>query len=430
MLSETFDTKKILKSEIIVVTLQICWRNGAKTGILPIPSFIRPIHKDRVSAQTKCSEAVSGKMGSAIAISLTATAPSRRSNRRTSDSDWHSDSVFKTLKAADFFGCLSFLIINKMTILRFLKEWTLPSAIVFGTLMYFLFAFVPALDEAADTLGQVFDVVFPFCVFLTLFTTFAKVDFHKMRLTRWQLWLVVAQLILTALTVGVVELFGISGNAKVLIEAMLTCVIAPCATAAPVVTGKLGGNINTMTTYTLISSLLCALTIPAVFPMLEHVENVTFISASLTIMEKLVIVMLLPLFLGWFVRHYVRKLYDFIIRHPNLSFYLWAVSLAITTGVTVKNICHSTCGTFALILIALLSFMVCLLHFIIGRGIGAKFNEKINCGQGMFQKNTAMAIWVSYMYLSPVASIGAGCYVLWQNIINSWEIAEAKHKTT
>ena len=132
-----------------------------------------------------------------------------------------------------------------MTILRFLKEWTLPSAIVFGTLMYFLFAFVPALDEAADTLGQVFDVVFPFCVFLTLFTTFAKVDFHKMRLTRWQLWLVVAQLLLTALTVGVVELFGISGNAKVLIEAMLTCVIAPCATAAPVVTGKLGGDINT-----------------------------------------------------------------------------------------------------------------------------------------------------------------------------------------
>jgi BASS family bile acid:Na+ symporter len=26
------------------------------------------------------------------------------------------------------------------------------------------------------------------------------------------------------------------------------------------------------------------------------------------------------------------------------------------------------------------------------------------------------------MYLSPVASIGAGCYVLWQNIINSMEI--------
>jgi BASS family bile acid:Na+ symporter len=26
------------------------------------------------------------------------------------------------------------------------------------------------------------------------------------------------------------------------------------------------------------------------------------------------------------------------------------------------------------------------------------------------------------MYLAPVASIGAGCYVLWQNLINSAEL--------
>jgi len=32
------------------------------------------------------------------------------------------------------------------------------------------------------------------------------------------------------------------------------------------------------------------------------------------------------------------------------------------------------------------------------------------------------------MFLSPVASVGAGCYVLWQNIINSMELRiAAKH---
>ena len=40
----------------------------------------------------------------------------------------------------------------------------------------------------------------------------------------------------------------------------------------------------------------------------------------------------------------------------------------------------------------------------------------------MFQKNTSLAIWIAYMYLTPEASIGAGCYVLWQNIINSYEL--------
>ena len=315
-------------------------------------------------------------------------------------------------------------LLFRMRIIQFLKEWTLPSAIVAGTVFYLVFAHVDALDSAGDWFGQLFDHLFPFCVFMTLFTTFAKVDFHKMRLTRWHLWLVVAQLLFVGLLSGVIMLFVDDKSTKIVLEAMLTCVIAPCATAAPVVTRKLGGDITTMTTYTLISSLLCALTIPAVFPLLEHVESVTFLSSSLTIMEHLCVVLLLPLLLGWFVRHYVHPLYHYIMRHPDLSFYIWGVTLAITTGVTVKNISHSDSSIGMLLLIALVSLAVCVVHFVIGRRIGHVFGEKINCGQGMFQKNTAMSIWVSYMYLSPVASIGAGCYVLWQNIINSWEIRE------
>lgn len=321
-------------------------------------------------------------------------------------------------------------IVFKMIVINFLRKWTLPCSIFIGTVCYLVFANIPFLSTASETFGKFFDTVFPFCVFLTLFTTFSKVDFHKMRLTRWQLSLIVTQLLLIVLNVAIIKVFSWSTETKILLESMLTCIIAPCATAAPVVTGKLGGDINTMTTYTLISSMLCSVTIPLTFPLLEQVEGVTFLTSFLTIMEKLAMVMLLPLLLGWVVRHYVRPLYRFIMSHPNLSFYFWAFTLAITTGVTVKNISHSECGLFILLLIAFLSFMICLMHFKIGRFIGHKYNETINCGQGMFQKNTAMAIWVSYMYLHPVASIGAGCYVLWQNIINSWEIAESQKKTS
>ena len=79
------------------------------------------------------------------------------------------------------------------------------------------------------------------------------------------------------------------------------------------------------------------------------------------------------------------------------------------------------------------------MKFIIGRGIGRWLGERqrvgngtsgieVNAGQALFQKNTGLSIWVAYMYLSPVASIGAGCYVLWQNIINSIEIWQYKQK--
>jgi len=39
-----------------------------------------------------------------------------------------------------------------------------------------------------------------------------------------------------------------------------------------------------------------------------------------------------------------------------------------------------------------------------------------------------LSIWVAYMYLNPVSSIGAGCYVLWQNIINSLELWQYRVK--
>lgn len=107
---------------------------------------------------------------------------------------------------------------------------------------------------------------------------------------------------------------------------------------------------------------------------------------------------------------------------PNLSFYCWAISLSITTGITVKNIIHSEASHTLLLSIAAATFALCFVQFGIGRIVGRHLGEEVNAGQALFQKNTALSIWVAYMYLHPVASIGAGCYVLWQNIINSLEL--------
>jgi BASS family bile acid:Na+ symporter len=94
----------------------------------------------------------------------------------------------------------------------------------------------------------------------------------------------------------------------------------------------------------------------------------------------------------------------------------------------VKNIVHSEASLLMLAAIAVGTFALCWVQFGIGRLVGRYLGERINSGQGLFQKNTALSIWVSYMYLHPVASIGAGCYVLWQNIINSIELREKVKK--
>ena len=148
-----------------------------------------------------------------------------------------------------------------MNIIKFLKEWTLPVAICVGTVCYMTFYWVPQLDALGNAMRPVFDVIFPLFVFLTLFITFCKVDFHEMRPHRWHVGILVAQLLLVAVNIAVIWLFADSQepsarSQKLLWEALLTCIIGPAASAAPVVTGKLGGNISTMTTYVLLSSFV------------------------------------------------------------------------------------------------------------------------------------------------------------------------------
>jgi BASS family bile acid:Na+ symporter len=309
-----------------------------------------------------------------------------------------------------------------MNIIQFLKDWTLPAAITVGTVCYLTFNYVPQLDTLGDALSPVFDTLFPLFVFLTLFVTFCKVDFHQMRPHHWHVGVLVAQLLLVAVNIGIVFLVEADAEQKLLWEAMLTCIIGPAASASPVVTGKLGGNISTMTTYVLISSFFSSLLIPFVFPLLEPSAGVAFLQAFLIILEKVAIVLLLPLVLGWVMQHYVKTLCAWIAAQPNLSFYCWAISLSITTGITVKNIVHSEATLMLLLMIAVCTFALCFVQFGIGRIIGRHLGEEVNAGQALFQKNTALSIWVAYMYLHPVASVGAGCYVLWQNIINSIEL--------
>jgi len=343
-----------------------------------------------------------------------------------------------------------------MNMIRFLKDWTLPVAIAMGTASYLTFRYVPQLDALGTALAPWFDFLFPLTVFLTLFVTFCKVDFHQMRPHRWHVGILAAQLLLVALNVAIIFWLQSTFNAPLsalspqpsalslqpsafspqpsalhsplLWEAVLTCIIGPAASASPVVVGKLGGNISTMTTYVLISSLASALMIPMVFPMLEQTVHADFMQAFLVILQKVSIVLLLPLASGWLMQHFARPLCARIAARPNLGFYCWGVSLSITTGITVKNIADSGAAPALLAAIAVATLVLCFVQFGLGRMVGSHLGEEVNAGQALFQKNTALSIWVAYMYLNPVASIGAGCYVLWQNIINSLELYYYKTK--
>ena len=309
-------------------------------------------------------------------------------------------------------------------LLRFLKEWTLPVAMLTGTLIYLVFAFTPQLDEAGVFFEPIIDAIFPMFMFLILFVTFCRVDFHKLRPVGWHLWVGVFQVAFVVMVVSAVLIFHIKGDNLILLEALLTCIIGPCAAAAAVVTAKLGGNLEEMTSYTFLSNFLTALLVPVCFPLIDPSVDMGFWVAFFIILYKVCLVLLVPMVLAYIVKHFMHRLHQRIISIKDLSFYLWGCSLTIVTGTTVKNIVHAESSVAFIVVIALSGLMVCLLQFAVGRYVGHFFHRTQEAGQALGQKNTAFAIWIAYTYLNPLSSVGPGCYILWQNIINSIELWE------
>jgi BASS family bile acid:Na+ symporter len=303
-----------------------------------------------------------------------------------------------------------------------LKNWTLPVAMLTGTLLYLLFAFTPALSGAAEVMEPFFDTILPWFMFLILLVTFCKVDYHKLRPVGWHLWVGLFQVLFIAIVVVLILGFGMKGERLILAEAMLCCIIGPGAAAAPVVTVKLGGNLESMTTYTFISNFITATLVPVVFPLIDTDIHMSFLSSFLLILYKVCLILVLPMLLAYIVKHRMHRLHSWIIGIKDLSYYLWAISLAIVTGTTVRNIVNAETSVAFLLLIALLGLVLCVIQFAVGRYIGHFFNAVVNAGQALGQKNTTFAIWISYMYLNPLSSVGPGCYILWQNIVNSVEL--------
>jgi len=290
------------------------------------------------------------------------------------------------------------------TILKFIKNWTLPLAMIAGGLFYRFFDCIAGIT--------------PYLIFGMLLLTFSKLSPRKIKLSPLHLWLVLIQI-----TGSLLVYFALKPYHILLAESALICVLAPTATSAVVVTGMLGGSVATLTTYTLICNIMVALVGPILFSLLGTHSNVLFLDSFIHIFLKVGPLLVLPLILAWGMQKYTPALHKKILSFHQLSFYLWAVALMIVTGKTVSFLFKQENPNVGIeLLIALISLVICCLQFWIGRKVGSHYNKTIAGGQGLGQKNTVLAIWMAQVFLSPISSLGPASYVLWQNCINSWQL--------
>lgn len=306
--------------------------------------------------------------------------------------------------------------------LKFLKNWTLPIAMLTGALGYFVFANFTFLEPTKPFVNTFVAYITPFLIFAQLLLTFCKVDWRELMPSPWHGWLLLFQIVSASVLAALLIFIPMDGSYREVFEAAMVCLICPTATAAAVITGKLGGSASSLTTYTLLSNILAAVAVPLIFPLVEPHADITFFTAFLKILGKVFPLLLFPFFLALFFRYVLPKVHHFLLGFHDLAFYLWGAALAIVTGQTVKSLMTSEVPGSVQILIALAGFITCALQFYLGKRIGTIYKDRISAGQALGQKNTVLAIWMAYTYLDPVSSVGPGSYVLWQNIINSCQL--------
>lgn len=308
--------------------------------------------------------------------------------------------------------------------LKFIRNWTLPIAMLVGTLAYLMFAKWSFLSPAKPYVHSFVSFITPWLIFAQLLLTFCKIDLKELKPKRWHLWLLMIQGFSCALAAGVLFV-PMSELNKGVWEGMMVCLICPTATAAAVITGKLGGNAATLTTYTLLSNLLGAMMVPLVFPLVEPHEGLTFWSAFFRILSKVFPLLLAPFFVALFLKHFLKSVHRWLMEHSGMAFYIWAFALTLVMGQTARSLLNSDVSAW---LVALGGLFTCVVQFLFGKRIGSVYHDRISAGQALGQKNTVLAIWMASTYLHPLATIAPGSYVLWQNVINSYQLWKKRKK--
>ena len=177
------------------------------------------------------------------------------------------------------------------------------------------------------------------------------------------------------------------------------------------------------------SNISVALLTPLIFSMVGSYHSLPFVDSFIAISQKVFLLLLGPFLLAIVMRKFTPNLSDKMGCYSSFSFYLWTLALTIVTGKTITFITLQNKGSYFMeIIIALAALFICIAQFLLGRKIGRKYNDTVAGGQGLGQKNTILAIWMAQTYLNPIASIGPGAYVLWQNLFNSYQVWKISRK--
>lgn len=299
----------------------------------------------------------------------------------------------------------------------------LPVAMVVGASLYLLYYFIPALHPVGPVFRPIVSEAQRWVIAVLLFFQFVKTSPHDLKLRRWHLWLLLFQG-LTFVGFGLAATFCPEGGGRILLECAMLCLVCPTASAAGVITERLGGNLHENVTYLLLVNCAATLLIPTVIPMVNPAADLGFWEYVLRLARRIFPLLLGPCIVAWIIRYTTKKLQRILMRWSKNSFYVWGIGLTLAIMLATKALLASRLSLWMVGAIVLVSLACTGVQFWFGRKVGRNPVEKITAGQALGQKNTGFLIWLGYSFMTPVTSVAGGLYAIWQNLFNSWELHE------
>lgn len=284
------------------------------------------------------------------------------------------------------------------------KTIAMPLAMVVGAVLC-----RPLAELEAASLNM----LTPMLIASMLFLTFCRIDLRQMRLKWIHLWMLVVQIVGgVAVFLALRPLFG-----EVVAQGAMMCVLAPIAMASVVIASMLGANVAPMVSYSLVCNLVTALVVPPILHLFGN-GTCTFVE----IISRVAPTLIAPFVVAQLLRLVLPRAAEWFARHSSYSFYLWLFSLVLVMGRTTAFIIDTEADSFVEIELALVALILCIAQFRLGRYMGERSGDRVAGAQSVGQKNTILAIWMSLNFLDPISSVAPTAYIVWQNLVNSYQI--------
>ncbi|MGN0909271.1 MAG: hypothetical protein ACI4NA_06590 [Succinivibrio sp.] len=311
---------------------------------------------------------------------------------------------------------------NRSALETILRKYLLVFAIATGGIVFALFHNVPQLAPLKPAAYFIGDKMLPVFIFTMLYLSFCKVNMKDMKPHMWHLALYTLLFLIT-LGLSLAIRSCSDPTARILLEGAVICVVCPPAAAAGVIGGHIGGNESSIVTGVLIGNLLASLAIPGLFPLFTNRMGGTFFQEFLLLASHVFPVIVLPLILAFATKLFLKKLHHFITTTlHDASFYIWGVTLSVVAGRSFDVIVNSPEPSSVIWELAGIGLVITAFNFAIGKAVGQLCGQRISAGQAYGQRNGVFGLWISLSFLDPAAAIAQGCYILWQNCMNSWQI--------